>query len=156
MALYEGKRLVHWDLFKVPQSRAPMERVLRMSRGLVGIVDEINGDNVSKTTVVIETPGSQNRPYARGLITLGMAVGGVATAFDLRGYRVVTAKATEWTKLNGPRPKPKAARAKKIEELFPTQYAADNDPTLDGADAIGLGAWFLGLFADGAGEEGKT
>jgi hypothetical protein len=43
-----------------------------------------------------------------------------------------------------------------IEELFPTLYAVDRDGTLDGADAIGLGAWFLGLFTDGAGEEGNS
>ena len=135
-----------------------MERVVRMAKGLVGIVDEITEGNPEKqTTVIIETPGSQGRPYARGLITLGMAVGGIAVAFEVNEYRVVTAKATEWTRLNGPRPKSKAARAKMVMELFPTQYATDKDATLDGADAIGLGAWFLGLFAnDESGEEGKT
>jgi hypothetical protein len=158
MALFEGERLAHWDLFKVPASRAPVERIVRMASGLLGVVEEVTkSKDPGGTTVIIETPGSQGRPHARGLITLGMAVGAVITAFDLAGYRVVTAKATEWTRLNGPRPKPKAVRAKLTEKLYPEHYSSDEDPTLDGADAVGLGAWFLGRFAeDESGEEGKS
>ena len=156
MALFEGQHLARWDLFKVPASRAPVERIRRMANGLLAVAEEVIGvADPGAVTVIIETPGGQGRPHSRGLVTLGMAVGSIIMAFDLRGYRVVTSKASEWTRLDGPRPKPKAVRAKLTEELFPTLYSSEEDPTLDGADAVGLGAWFLGRFADGSGEEGK-
>jgi hypothetical protein len=147
VAVYEGDRLVHWALLKVPASRDPVNRCLTMSAAIAELIGEIIDKSTKERTVtiVVEMPGGRSNRFARGLVTLGMAVGMIVAYLTALGYRVVTLRADQWTKLNGPRCLPKAVRAERIEMMFP-KYQRSKDKSLDGADAIGLGAFFLGLF----------
>ena len=149
LAVFEGEDMVHWALLKVPANRDPVDRCLTMSGALAeylhGILD---GESDRTITIVVELPGGRSHRWARGLVTLGMVVGSIIAYLTALGYRVVTLRADEWTKLNGPRCLPKAVRAARIEKMFPS-YEREKDKGLDGADAIGLGAFFLGLFSSG-------
>jgi len=148
IAVFEGSTLLDWSLLKVPASRDPVDRCLMMCSAVEAIIDGVlektEGDRT--VTIVVELPGGQNRPYARGLVTLGMAVGMIVAYLTALGHRVVTILASKWTRLNSPRCLSKAVRAKYIEEMYPYTYDRSKDKSLDGADAIGLGAYFLGLF----------
>jgi len=147
VAVYEGNRLIHWALLKVPSSRDPVQRCLTMSSALAEFINETMDEEEERTvTVVVELPGGRSNRWARGLVTLGMAVGMIIAYLTALGHRVVTLRADEWTKLDSPRCLPKAVRAERIEEMFP-KYQRERDKSLDGADAIGLGAYFLGLFS---------
>jgi hypothetical protein len=146
LAVYEGLSLLHWALLKVPSSRDPVQRCLTMSAAIAEFINEVmKGEEDRTITVVVELPGGRSNRWSRGLVTLGMAVGMIIAYLTAIGHRVVTLRADEWTKLDGPRCLPKAVRAAKIEEMFP-KYQSEEDKSLDGADAIGLGAYFLGLF----------
>jgi len=149
VAVFAGDVLLDWHLIKVPTSRDPVERCLNMCSAVEtvvgGILEKIDGADRT-VTVVVETPGGQNRPYSRGLVTLGMAVGMIIAYMTALGFRVVSVNAGEWTRLGGGKCKSKEKRAERIRELYPDTYNPTRDKSLDGADAIGLGTWFLGLF----------
>ena len=150
VAVFVGKTLLNWKLLKVPTSRDPVERCLNMCSAVENILEDvlskIEGDGRT-ITVVIETPGGQNRPHSRGLVTLGMAVGMIIAYLTALGFRVVTVNAGEWTRMGKGKCKPKKKRAELIRELYPDTYDGTKDKSLDGADAIGIGSWFLGLFS---------
>jgi|15BtaG_2_1085339.scaffolds.fasta_scaffold00210_13 Holliday junction resolvasome RuvABC endonuclease subunit len=152
IAVFAGDTLLDWKLIKVPTSRDPVERCLNMCSAVEtvigGILEQIEGQDRT-VTLVVETPGGQNRPHSRGLVTLGMAVGMIIAYMTALGYRVVSVNAGEWTRLGGGKCKPKTVRAEKIRELYPDTYESSRDKSLDGADAIGIGTWFLGLFNEG-------
>jgi len=152
IAVFAGDTLLDWKLIKVPTSRDPVERCLNMCSAVEtvigGILEQIEGQDRT-VTLVVETPGGQNRPHSRGLVTLGMAVGMIIAYMTALGYRVVSVNAGEWTRLGGGKCKSKAVRAEKIRELYPDTYESSRDKSLDGADAIGIGTWFLGLFNEG-------
>jgi len=149
IAVFEDTTLLDWSLVKVPTSRDPVDRCLMMCSAIEtiveGVLEKIEGERT--VTIAVEVPSGQNRPWARGLITLGMAVGMIIAYLTALGYRVVTVSTAKWTRLDSPRCLAKAVRAKKIEKVFPT-YDPTNDKSLDGADAIGMGAYFLGLFGN--------
>tara|TARA_R110000824_G_scaffold367373_1_gene556516 strand:- start:80 stop:592 length:513 start_codon:yes stop_codon:yes gene_type:complete len=151
VAVFVGDTLLDWQLIKVPASKNPVERCLNMCSAVEtvigGILENIDGGDRT-VTLIVETPGGQNRPHSRGLVTLGMAVGMIIAYMTALGYRVVTVNAGEWTRMGGGRCKSKAVRAEKIRELYPNTYESSKDKSLDGADAIGIGTWFLGLFKE--------
>ena len=149
VAVFVGDTLIDWSLLKVTANREPVDRCLAMCAAVETVLDGIIAklDGVDRTvTVVIEIPGGQNRPHSRGLVTLGMSVGMIIAYLTALGYRVVTVKASEWTRLGGGRCLSKAVRAEHIQEMYPDSYAPEKDKGMDGADAIGLGSWYLGFF----------
>ncbi len=150
IAVFAADSLLDWQLIKVPTSRDPVERCLNMCSAVEsvveGILEKIDGANRT-VTIVVETPGGQNRPHSRGLVTLGMAVGMIIAYLSALGFRVVSVNAGEWTRLEGGKCKSKEKRAERIRKLYPDTYDGTKDKSLDGADAIGIGSWFLGLFS---------
>jgi Holliday junction resolvasome RuvABC endonuclease subunit len=151
IAVFAGETLLDWHLIKVPNSRDPVERCLNMCSAVESVVEGILlkiNDSDRTVTVIVETPGGQNRPHSRGLVTLGMAVGMIIAYLSALGFRVVNVNAGEWTRLEGGKCKSKEKRAERIRTLYPDTYNSTKDKSLDGADAIGIGTWFLGLFKD--------
>lgn len=156
VAIFRGKKLVSIDIIKgqTKTKTAPHERALLMARHVIAVVEqrvlqiEKNKERI-RLSVVIEVPGGQNRPHARGLVTLGMSVGACCSlllqwseTFKDSSFEMVLA--SEWTRLGGGRPKSKDMRAEIIVEKFKS-WDFSGDRGHDMKDAVGLGAWKLGL-----------
>lgn len=149
VAIWVGRKLTRCEAIKSSSSKkyAPHERALLHAKAvqekIVHLVSlEVRGRAV--VSCVVEVPGSQGRSHSRGLVTLGMAVGAVV-AMLTENFDVQMIPANIWTRLEGGRAKSKDVRADQIQKMFP-QYDRAADKGLDIADAIGIGAYRLGLF----------
>ena len=145
IAVWCGHDLVAFDLVKAKQSTkvAPHDRAVRFGVTVRERVADLV--NVESPRIVVEVPGGQGKAHSRGLVTLGIAVGAIAANLGEVGP-VELVPVTIWSRIDGGRPVSKESRAERIAEMFPAYYQSA-DPGLDIADAIGLGAWSLGLFS---------
>jgi len=144
IAYWRGGKLVAFDLVKAKQSKkiAPHDRAIRFGEVIRSRVNDQIGE--ASAAFAVEVPGGQGKMHSRGLVTLGLAVGAIAATLMTRG-EVELIPVTKWSRLFGGKCISKDARADLVAEMFPA-YDRAADKGLDIADAIGLGAWRLGLF----------
>ncbi len=140
-------RLVRWTTIRPKGTKTPTERCLLMAATVAERVREYAAGETRSPVVVIEIPGAQGRgSTGMGLLTLGVALGMILKALHDSGLRVEMIPANRWTRLDQTYCMPKDARAERIRQRFPEYTKDANDKGLDAADAIGLGAWYLGHF----------
>jgi Holliday junction resolvasome RuvABC endonuclease subunit len=117
-----------------PRAKAA-ERIASMVEQVADLIREH-----APTHAVVELPSAHVHRGKRagggaGLAIYGMAVGAVWQAVLGRVGGVALVDANLWTgRVN------KAVRARRIQDMG-LGYRMDQDPGLDGADAIGLGLW---------------
>ena len=145
LAFWRGGQLVGFDLVKAKQSKkiAPHDRAVRFGQLILERVTDQIGE--ASAAFVVEVPGGQGKMHSRGLVTMGLAVGAIAATLMTRG-EVELIPVTKWSRLFGGKCIAKDVRADLVAEMFPA-YDRAADKGLDIADAIGLGAWRLGMFS---------
>ena len=155
IALWRGKKLV--DVCKVRATSAkiaPVERAMKLALSCKDVCTEMI-ERIDKNpakirlSIVVEVPGGQSRPHSRGLVTLGFGVG--ATCMMLSNFGLVHPQfefdmvpVSTWSRLRGKRCMSKVDRAELIRAKF-DEVDWTQDKGHDIADAVGLGAWHLGL-----------
>ena len=156
LAIFRGKRLVSVDLVrgKMTKGTNPPDRAVKIARDVFHLakqrIEQIEKNpNRVRLSILIEVPGGQGRQHSRGLVTMGMAVGATCSLFsewteDFNDASFEMILASEWTRIGGGRPISKDARAELIVEKF-RSWDFSNDRGHDMKDAVGLGAWKLGL-----------
>lgn len=120
-----------------------LRRVLTVVADVEAVVAELAGD--AAVSVVVEIPsglsGTGSRNGARGsLTTYGLAAGMVyQAARAVAPGRVYGVTERQWTAGAGSKEK----RARGVVALYAGRYRVADDDGLDGADAIGLGRWWV-------------
>lgn len=133
-----GPELIKCVVSRPSGESAPSRRVDEM---IAEVVREATG-LCSRIVVMELTDGARwkGRRRTNDLVQLAIAQGRFYEAFRSWGFAAFeTVSATRWT-----RGIPKTDRVEMIRLMFPT-YAEIHDPGLDGADAIELALWRLGL-----------
>jgi Holliday junction resolvasome RuvABC endonuclease subunit len=147
---YQG-RLVRWGTVRpTKKSATPVQRCFLISTELAAEVDHHVREYGCAPTIVVELPGMQGgRRGAGALLTLGLGVGMILKHLQFLGHELRMVEAQRWTRLGGGHCLPKEERADIIRRAFPAYANEQGDKGLDAADAIGIGAWFLGLTLPG-------
>jgi hypothetical protein len=140
------KQLVKWAMVRPQKTQDPINRCVLISSAVTSKVVEYAKNDVKSVIVLIEMPGAQVRSAAgSGLITLGIGVGMILKHLSMVGFKIEMIHVNKWTRLNHTHCLPKDVRGEMIRRAFPAYATEENDRGLDAADAIGLGAWFLGI-----------
>jgi len=139
--------LLGWKTLKVPTGRPYATRITQIAEGVVQAVSAMTHRAHPETVAVsLELPGSQGKMASRGLVTMGLVCGAVWGRLAASGYIVEPTEVGIWSRgqANGVCMS-KEKRAERVLGLFPGGYSGEEDDGLDGADAIGIAAFRLGL-----------
>jgi len=137
----------HGELLHIGVFRAHSDDVDRRLGVLSGNVQALVARTCPDVIVMEVVSGMHRRAnrssaFRQSTATCGFAQGVIWGAMHVWRYEVVRVKENEWTK-----GKPKAKRAELVRLTQPV-YAEwarkDGDRGLDGADAVGLGLYYLG------------
>jgi Holliday junction resolvasome RuvABC endonuclease subunit len=152
LALDPSSTAVGWAVFDAGKLRTlgvfrsaaenPMARIAKLATAVTKL-----SEAWQPNTVVLETVSGMHR-HARSMsvATCAMAQGAIWYAIHAAGFHgtrmLVPIKENAWTKGT-----PKAKRADRVrlcEPIYAEFARRDGDKGLDGADAVGLGLWYLG------------
>lgn len=146
LALFRQRDLVKAETVKCYAGKVSAQRVARLCERVDSVLDQWLSAETSTVTCVMETPGKQGgRQHSKALIGIGMGVGALSVCLHRRGFDMQFVDVTKWSRLEGGKAKSKEDRARRIASMF-SAYDAKNDHGLDAADAIGVAAFWLGLF----------
>jgi Holliday junction resolvasome RuvABC endonuclease subunit len=137
-----GDRPVSYGVLEA-KSKSVRLRVRSLSLSVIRIIDTFDP---ARIICEISSGMAYRTNRSSTLYKIGWAHGALDVAMSLmadRNARYV--KETEWS---GRKKLKKPDRAKSIRRRFPAfgVWAEANDPGMDATDAVGLGAWSLGLW----------
>lgn len=150
LSVFLDMELVSWEVVHPPSKKVSViRRCFDISTALAERVRQLSKQHGDKPTLIVEIPGKQGGPCGGGqLLTLGIAVGMVLKHLQILGHEVQMVEAAAWTRLGHCHCLPKETRARMMRDRFKS-YSGESDPGMDGADAIGLAAWYIGVFPKG-------